>query len=206
MLTRSSDQLPRRLQLSVPDRAWADDATHLSDVSVVLRQLATVGNTNKLKEQGRLTLESVIVGVWTAFEVAVGDLFEKSLNELPACVAGIGENLTGTKLKERFQLSGLGGIRDAYAAAWPNGGTLDALNRHEITTPYQLRNVLVHEAGIVTVKAKKVFRLDKALKSSKAGSPVDCDGVTAKRLSDASIAVCVKLMDFVDKWINTKAK
>jgi hypothetical protein len=115
-------------------------------------------------------------------------------------------SVMGTVLRTNFAFHKLSGIRQAYSAAFAKrhdkidkilaDTALDKLNI--------VRNLLVHDSGIVKEKFLRGARDISWQSGATEGKPLDIDGEIVRELVKPVLQACVELILAVDEWIAAK--
>jgi hypothetical protein len=110
----------------------------------------------------------------------------------------------------RFNFNRLAGIRNAFEYVLPKAGTGDTFNDGNLEVLESLRNVLVHNAGIVDADFDKRRKANKnafgTLGDIPMRQPVRISGGLVKQLAETVLATCEKIVEISERAIarNTK--
>lgn len=176
-----------------------------------------------------LGLEAVLIGqitgIWTAFEVLAGDLWQAALNAHPASLANLNalsggkkgkkfvrlddlarnrfevSQKMGTILKSKFNFTILAGIRRAYLCAFREEKIRNAIESESFSVLAAFRNVFVHRAGLVDRDFKNQTSNVPRLSGMEIGKRVPIDGEMVEGVIAPAIDTSVALIELVSKWI-----
>jgi hypothetical protein len=107
--------------------------------------------------------------------------------------------------RERFNFQILGSIRDAYAQAFhkDHDAIRQAICDESITSLSAVRNVLVHNAGIVDGPFEKAVKGIKRFASAERRKPLPIDGILVSDLILGVVEKMAKLAKAVDGWLQS---
>jgi hypothetical protein len=191
------------------------------------RQLAKLLEHNKISEAVRSLLFAGASSGWTAFESGAKDIWAAALNcrpntlwqptisKLPvekesdglsAKQISVGllakhnfdlRGKLGSLLAEKFDFTGVSGIRTAYVSAFGKIAPFDTIfDEQNLATLEATRHLIVHRAGFVDDEYKR-----RTKDSSSIGNQIRLDGQRVCELVNSSIAVYCKLIKHVDDWL-----
>jgi hypothetical protein len=114
----------------------------------------------------------------------------------------------GQLLAECVEFDSLVGIREAYSRAFPPHTKLidsieEALSDRAIDVLGALRNLLVHDVGIINDEYQKKLAYLPKLPIASTDKRIYIDGAVVKQLIDPVIGRAVELIKAVDRWIKS---
>ena len=192
------------------------DRQYDGGVSIINDLICYQNYRNAMSMAVEAQLLSVILGIWTAFEVLAGDLWEQALNCHPKILADLKGNqnrISGKKpnrkikVREDARFSSLDGIRQAYSCAFPNSnaGTIDKiLSSNALDTANLTRNLIVHKSAIVDAKYLDDCK-SRGVKPlpAKLGKQIMVDGHLIVSQLDPVVKCAQDLLLAVDDWVTT---
>lgn len=113
----------------------------------------------------------------------------------------------GTALRDdeppRFNFSVLGGIRDAYEAAFFEDyeAVQEALWDRSLDALHAVRNVIVHRAGVIDEKFVSRVKSIPLLTGQRPEDKLDLNGGLVARLVGPAFSAVVMLIRSVDNWL-----
>jgi hypothetical protein len=176
-------------------------------------------------------LKSILVQMWGAIEVMIGDLWEHALNEHPNHLSALlGEATTkkddpkkldlnliekhnfnvssvmGTLLKDRFNFTVLADAKRAYTQSFRDNGDAvkAALDADPLRALSSIRHVLVHRGGVLDNKCKNEVSGIAGLDfihSLQVGDSIFIDGPNFKRVMQSALDSAIDLIKSVDAWL-----
>jgi hypothetical protein len=175
----------------------------------------------------RALLFAGITTGWAAFESAAKDIWIVALNSSPNVLGqpaiaklpiekesdglsakqiSVGllarngfdlRNKLGFLLADKFDFTGVSGIRTAYLSAFGKIAPFDTIfDEQNLATLEATRHLIVHRAGFVDEEYKR-----RTKDSTSIGSQIHLDGERVCDLVNSSIAVHCKLIKHVDDWL-----
>jgi hypothetical protein len=103
----------------------------------------------------------------------------------------------GSLLAEKFDFTGVSGIRTAYVSAFGKIAPFDTIfDDPNLATLEATRHLIVHRAGFVDEEYKR-----RTKDSTSIGNQIHLDGERVCELVNSSIAVHCKLIKHVDDWL-----
>jgi hypothetical protein len=191
------------------------------------RQLAKLLEKKNVSDAARALLYAGISSGWAAFESAAKDIWVVALNSRPKLLAqpafakltdeAATEGLSakhvsvgllarhgfdlrdklGLLLSDKFDFTGVSGIRIAYTSAFGKSSVFDTMfNEQNLATLEATRHLIVHRAGFVDEDYKRRTKDNVPI-----GQQLHFDSARVCELVNSSITVCCKLMRQVDEWL-----
>jgi hypothetical protein len=192
------------------------------------RQLASLLENEKVSEAVRSLLFAGVSAGWAAFESAAKDTWVVALNSRPKLLAqpafakltddAATEGLNakhvsvgllarhgfdlraklGLLLSDKFDFTGVAGIRTAYTSAFGKSSSFDTMfNEQNLATLEATRHLIVHRAGFVDEDYKRRTKDIIPL-----GHQLHIDGARVCELVNSSITTCCKMIRQVDDWLD----
>lgn len=208
-------------------KAKEDESSPQNPDKETHRQLAKLLEHNQVNEAVRSLLFAGATFGWAAFESAAKDIWIAALNARPILLAqsalselpdetateglsakhiSVGllarhgfdlRDKLGSLLSDKFDFTGVSGIRVAYTSAFGKGSAFDTMfNEQNLATLEATRHLIVHRAGFADEDYKRRTKDDVPL-----GQQLHLDGSRVCMLVNSSITVCCKLMREVDEWL-----
>ena len=104
----------------------------------------------------------------------------------------------GLLLSEKFDFTGVAGIRTAYTSAFGKGSGLDTIfSEQNLATLEATRHLIVHRAGFLDEDYKR-----RTKDSIPFGQQLHIDGARVCELVNSSITICCKMIRQVDDWLD----
>ena len=113
------------------------------------------------------------------------------------------KDVMGTILRKRFNFTLLDGIKEAYMAAFSEGGTdvLDAVKDRALFQLSCVRNVIVHRGGLVDEDFHRKMKAEARFSGVAIGEAIAIDGEATNELIGPAVQCGVRLIEAVDRWL-----
>jgi len=214
-----ADDLERKAREDENSPQNPDKETH--------RQIAKLLEHKQVNEAVRSLLFAGATFGWAAFESAAKDVWVAAVNARPILLAQpalskisdevASEGLSskyisvgllarngfdlrdklGLLLSDKFDFTGVSGIRIAYTSAFGKNSAFDTMfNEQNLATLEATRHLIVHRAGFVDEDYKR-----RTKDSLPLGQQLHLDGGRVCELVNSSITVCCKMIRQVDDWL-----